>query len=120
MKLYIKTAIVTYKYSGKLPRYQETILFLLNFLPTKIFGIHHLTLPGTISFSFLAASWHMSSWASDQISAVGATYATAVTMLDPLTHCLGQGNEPASWNCRDVADPMCHSRNFRLQQLLMW
>ena len=26
-------------------------------------------------------------------------------MLNPLTHCDGLGIEPASWHCRDAADP---------------
>ena len=35
-----------------------------------------------------------SSWARDGIRAAGMTYTTAVAMLNPLTHCAGQGLNP--------------------------
>ena len=43
-----------------------------------------------------------SSQARDQIKATVLTYASAVAMLDPLTHCAGIKH--VSWHCRDAAD----------------
>ena len=34
------------------------------------------------------------------------TYAAAAAAPYPLTHCVRQGIEPASWRCRDAADPV--------------
>ena len=48
--------------------------------------------------------WH--SLARDQVQATVATCITAMTVLDPLTHCAGPGIKPVSWCCRDVADPV--------------
>ena len=44
--------------------------------------------------------------ARDQIQDTMVTYAAASTMQDPLTHYTGLGIEPASWCCRDAADPI--------------
>ena len=35
-----------------------------------------------------------------------AAYAMAVAMPDPLTHCARLGIKPASWHCRDTANPV--------------
>ena len=70
------------------------------------FGMGH-TLLFFFFFSFLAAPQHTeSSPARDQIQAVVAIYVAAVAMLDPLIRCAWLGIEPASWCCRDTADPV--------------
>ena len=47
--------------------------------------------------------------------------ATAAAMLDPLTHWAEQGIEPASWHCRDAANPMHHRGNTKpTLSVLFW
>ena len=53
------------------------------------------------------------SWARHQIQATVLTYATAVAMPDPLTHCAGPGIEPVSWRCRDVANSIVPQRELK-------
>ena len=58
-------------------------------------------------------------WATDQIQATVATHATAVAMLDPLTHDARLGRRPASWRCRDATDPIAPHRDFTKYIILM-
>ena len=46
------------------------------------------------------------SQARDQIQATVATYVAAAATPDLLTHCAGPGIKPASWHCRDAANPI--------------
>ena len=39
--------------------------------------------------------------------------AAAVATPDPLTHCAWPGTEPASWHCREAADPIALQRELR-------
>ena len=52
-----------------------------------------------------------SSQARDQTRAAAVTQAAAVAAPDPLTHCAGLGIKPASWCCRDAADPIAPQGN---------
>ena len=51
--------------------------------------------------------------ARGQILATVATYAAAVATLDPSTRCAGPGMEPASWHCRDTADPVASQQKLQ-------
>ena len=66
------------------------------------------------SFLFGHLEAYGSSRARDQIRAAVATYGTVVTFLDALAHCVRQRMiKPASWYCRDAADPAASQRDIR-------
>ena len=69
-------------------------------------------------FPFWLSHGTCSSWARDQIWATGATYTTAMAMLDLLTHCAGHGIEPVSWQGRGAADPVASQRELPLSYIL--
>ena len=46
------------------------------------------------------------SQARDQICATVVAYTTARAKPDPLTRCAKRGMQPASWHCRDTANPI--------------
>ena len=58
-----------------------------------------------VFFLFGQPSGIGSTQARNQIQAAVTIYATAVAMLDPSTQCTRPGIEPASWHCKDAADP---------------
>ena len=60
-----------------------------------------------------------SSQARDQIRATVSTHATAAAMPDPLTHCVSLGLKPASWHCRDAADPIVPQRKLQMMDILV-
>ena len=57
-------------------------------------------------FLFWPPQGTWSSWARSQILVTVVTNTTAAATLGPLTHCTGPRIEPASWHCRDTADPV--------------
>ena len=38
---------------------------------------------------------------------------------DPITHCVGPGNKPVPWLCRDAADPIASQWEFK-EMTIMW
>ena len=65
--------------------------------------LFHLTFFFFFFFSFLATLRRMDFLG--QGSNLSFSFEAAATQ-DPLTHCAGLGMEPASWCCRDTADPI--------------
>ena len=63
-------------------------------------------------FIFLAAPRHMEfpGQGSDPSRSCNLCYRCG--NADPLTHCVGPGIKPASWRCRDTADPITPQREL--------
>ena len=66
----------------------------------------------SVALPYWALLGPWSSWARAQIRAAVVWYATGVAVPDPLTHCAGLRIEPASWHCRDAADPVVPHQEF--------
>ena len=69
-----------------------------------------------VFFFFFDALYHMEVPGPEINLNLVVTYATAVAMLDPLTHCAGPGIKPSFWCCRDATDPL--RTQWELQVLL--
>ena len=63
-------------------------------------------------FSFLATLWYMEFLSQGSDRTAFTTYAAAVAVLNPVTHCAWPGIEPASWCCRDPDDPIMPQREL--------
>ena len=46
-------------------------------------------------------------------------YISIVATLDPLIHCAGPGIKPASGAAEALPVPLCHSRNFKKEFILL-
>ena len=76
------------------------------FRPHKGLTQTHLMLIPTLFFLFWLPHSIWSSQARDQIQATAVTYARDAATPDLLTHCVRLRIKPASWHCRDAADPV--------------
>ena len=75
--------------------FQTELKHMIRGLESCMMGLQTVGFLNFYLFIFMAAPGaHGSSWARDRIQAAAATYAKAVAMPDPLTHCPRPGIEP--------------------------